>query len=210
MAIDYKKAEKALYLPGPEPARILVPPMPFIAVDGAGDPNEAGGAYGRALDVLYTLCYTIKMSKLGGGAPAGYFDYVVPPLEGLWCMENGAPGVDYGNKAGFTWMSMIRQPSFVTPAVFEAAQQTALKKKGVDTSIARLTVYDEGDAVQCMHFGAFDDEPATMARMEAFLAENGLVSDYGARRHHEIYLGDPRKVAVEKRRTVLRIPVREA
>ncbi len=209
MAVDFKKLYHGLFQPGRSPERVLVPPLTYIAVDGRGDPNEPGGAYAGALALLYALCYTIKMSKLGADVPKGYYDYVVPPLEGLWEMSGGRAGVDYGDKAGFVWTAMICQPEFVTEEVFRWAAASVAEKKGLDPAPARLYRYDEGDCVQCMHLGAYDDEPATMARMDAFLAENGLSPDYGARRHHEIYLSDPRKTAVEKRRTILRAPVKE-
>ena len=209
--LDYKKAYKDLYAPKTTPAEILVPPITFIMVDGAGDPNAEGGAYQAAMELLYALSYTIKMSKMGGNAPAGWFDYVVPPLEGLWWMANGAAGVDYARKSDLRWVSMIRQPEFVTPEVFAWACGEAHRKKGVDPSPARLEALDEGLCVQCMHIGPFDDEPATVAKLEAFINENGLLNDIGdTRRHHEIYLADPRKGDPAKMKTVLRIPVKRA
>ena len=211
-ALDFKKAYPDLYLPKAKPALIDVPAMTFIAVDGEGDPNEEDGSFSRAVDLLYGLSYTIKMSKMGGRAPDGYYEYVVPPLEGLWRTKSGAPGeLDLLHKDEFVFTAMIRQPEFVTQAVFDAAGETVLKKKGLDPAGARLMSYAEGLSVQCMHLGPYDAEPATMARMYAFIEENGLAADYSdARRHHEIYLGDPRKTAPEKLRTVLRIPVRRA
>ncbi len=207
---DFKKEYKELYAPKTEPAKITVPPMIFLMADGEGDPNAVGGAYSNVVGLLYALSYAIKMSKLGKIMPEGYFEYVVPPLEGLWWMKHGAPGVDYNNKAGFCWTSMIRQPEFVTPEVFDRACAEVRRKKGFDPSGARLQILDEGLCVQCMHHGPFDHEPATVAKIEAFLGENGLENDIGeTRRHHEIYLGDPRKTTPEKMRTVLRIPVRE-
>ena len=210
-AFDFKKAYKDLYLPKETPELITVPVMRYIAVDGAGDPNEPEGAYSKALALLYALCYTIKMSKMGTFAVDGYYDYVVPPLEGFWQMDDGAPGVDYTRKSGFTWTSLIRQLEFVTPGVFAWACDEVRRKKGLDPTPARLIDIDEGLCVQCLHVGPFDDEPATVAKMERYMAENGLVPDFSnARRHHEIYLGDPRKCAPDKQRSVLRHPVKSA
>lgn len=209
--LDYKKEYKDLYAPKTAPAEILVPPIKFIAVNGAGDPNEEGGAYKNTVGLLYTLSYTIKMSRMGGNAPEGYFDYVVPPLEGLWWMADGSHGVDYSRKSDFCWVSMIRQPDFVTPEVFQWACGEARRKKDVDPSAARLETLDEGLCVQCMHIGSYDEEPATVAKIESYIRENGLVNDIGdVRRHHEIYLSDPRKADPAKLKTVLRVPVRKA
>ncbi|MEN6593655.1 MAG: GyrI-like domain-containing protein [Clostridiaceae bacterium] len=205
---EFVKEQKNLYQPSGQPSMIDVPEMTFLAVDGRGNPNEQEGAYAKALELLYALSYTIKMSPKGGHVIAGYYEYRVPPLEGLWQMEHGLPGVDYQNKAGFEWTSMIRQPEFVNRDVFEWACAEVLRKKKIDPSAARLFVYQEGLCVQCMHIGAYDDEPATVEKMDRFIAEQGYRNDMGAlRRHHEIYLGDPRKTAPEKRKTVLRHPV---
>jgi hypothetical protein len=209
--LDYKKKYKDLYVPKSKPVKILVPPMKFIMVEGTGDPNEEDGAYTNAVGLLYTLSYTIKMSTMSGSAPEGYFDYVVPPLEGLWWMADGLAGVDYSRKSDFCWVSMIRQPEFVTPEVFAWACAEARRKKDIDFSPARLETLDEGLCVQCMHIGPYDDEPATVAKMEAFIEANGLINDIGDnRRHHEIYLSDPRRGDPAKLKTVLRVPVREA
>jgi len=205
---DFKKEQKDLYQPKTEPALIDVPQMTFIAVDGTGDPNEPDGAYAAALELLYALSYTIKMSEKNGHAVDGFFAYRVPPLEGLWQMADGQPGVDYGNKSGFAWTSMIRQPEFVDDAVFEWACAEAGRKKGIDTSAARRMQYREGLCVQCMHIGPYDGEPETIERLDSFAVQNGYRIDIGSvRRHHEIYLGDPRKTAPEKLKTVLRHPV---
>ena len=205
---DFTKEEKALYQPKAAPSIIDVPEMVFLVVDGAGDPNEAEGAYANAVSLLYALSYTIKMSPKGGHAIGGFFAYRVPPLEGLWEMANGAPGVDYGNKAGFVWTSMIRQPEFVEEEAFAWACGEVRRKKGIDPSAARLFRYREGLCVQCMHTGPYDTEPESVARMDEFLAQQGYRNDLcAARRHHEIYLGDPRKTAPEKRRTILRHPI---
>lgn len=206
--VDFTKEEKALYQPKTEPSLIDVPEMTFFAVDGAGDPNDPSGTYAAAVGLLYALSYTVKMSDRGGHAIGGFFAYRVPPLEGLWQMANGRPGVDYADKAGFEWTSMIRQPAFVDEDVFSWACAEVRRKKGIDPSVARLFRYREGLCVQCMHIGPYDDEPATVTRMDAFLAQNGYRNDLSeARKHHEIYLGDPRRTAPEKRRTVLRHPV---
>lgn len=190
--------------------KVTVPSMHFIMVNGTGDPNVPAGSYQNAVGLLYALSYTIKMSRMGKNIPKGYFDYVVPPLEGLWWMADGFTGVDYARKTDFCWTSMIRQPEFVTPDVFEWACNEARRKKGVDPSTARLERFEEGLCVQCLHLGPYDEEPATVAKLERFLEQNGLINDIGDhRRHHEIYLSDPRKVDPAKRRTVLRIPVRE-
>lgn len=206
---DYKKEYKDLYLPGKAPALVHVPAMQFIMVDGRGNPNEEGGDYQQAIGLLYALAWTIKMSKTSH-APQGYFEYVMPPLEGLWWMEN-CDTPDFLHKDRFCWTSMLRQPEFVTPEIFAWAQAEAAAKKGLDTGAARLCAWEEGVCVQCMHQGAYDEEPATLAKINAYLTANGWDPDIGpTRRHHEIYLGDPRRVAPEKRRTVLRVPVRRS
>jgi len=208
--LDYKKEYKDLYLPGKKPGKIVVPPMRFITVEGKGDPNEEDGDYKKAVGLLYALSYTVKMSKMGSCKPQGYFEYVVPPLEGLWWME-GIKGVDLSRKSDFCWVSLIRQPEFVTPQVFAWACGEVERKKGIDPSPARLETLDEGLCVQCMHSGPYDDEPVTVAKIEAFIEENCLINDIGdTRRHHEIYLSDPRKCNPAKMKTVLRIPVRAA
>ena len=205
---DFTKEQKILYQPKTEPAIVDVPDMIFIAVDGAGDPNEEGGAYAKAVGLLYALCYTIKMSDKGKHALAGFFAYRVLPLEGLWQMAGGQPGVDYRNKAGFEWTSMIRQPNFVDESVFNWACDEVRRKKKIDPARARLFCYSEGLCVQCMHLGAYNEEPATVARMDQFVEQNGYRNDIGlVRRHHEIYLGDPRKTAPARLKTILRHPV---
>ncbi len=208
MAFDFKREYREFYLPGRTPEIVLIPPMNFVAMAGAGDPNAPDGDYARALAVLYAVAYTIKMSRLGRRTIEGYFDYVVPPLEGFWWQE-GARGVDYGRKADFCWLSVLRLPDFVTPADFDWAVAEASRKKGLDCSTARFETIEEGMCVQIMHLGPYDDEPATVARLEAFIEENGYASDFtDVRRHHEIYLSDPRRTAPEKLKTVIRLPVR--
>ncbi|MCD2492309.1 GyrI-like domain-containing protein [Lacrimispora sp. NSJ-141] len=207
---DYKKIYKELYMPGRSPALVNVPPIPFIMIDGQGNPNDADGEYAQAVSLLYALSYAIKMNKTGDSVPEGYFEYVVPPLEGLWDFR-GTKETFPQDKSDFIWTSMIRQPDFVTPPVFSRACRTVRSKKGLDTSKARLCTWEEGLCVQCMHLGPYDDEPATLQKISGFLNSNGLLPDIsGKRRHHELYLSDPRKTAPEKMKTVLRLPVRKA
>ena len=209
MAFDYKKAYREFYLPPKTPGIVTVPAMNFLAVRGQGDPNEEDGAYKQALGMLYAVAFTIKMSKLGKHKLEGYFDYVVPPLEGFW-QQDGVSGMDYGRKADFRWLSVIRVPDFVTAEDFRWAVETASEKKKLDCSRAELRAIREGLCVQMMHIGAYDDEPSSVAQMDAFLRENGYENDFTAERlHHEIYLSDPRKTAAEKRKTVIRHPVRK-
>ena len=206
---DYKKEYKALYLPKEMPSIVEVPSMQYAAVRGHGDPNEPDGEYGRAVAVLYGISYTIKMSYKGSRKVDGFFEYVVPPLEGFWWMEGGAPGVDYRNKSGFNWISIIRVPEFVTEEVFAWAKEEAQRKKGIDTSLAELITVSEGLCVQCLHIGSYNEEPATVAKMDHYRMEQGYenhISD--RRRDHEIYLSDPRKVSPESMKTVIRQPVR--
>ena len=205
--LDFVKQDKALYQPKAVPAIIDVPQMLFLAVDGKGDPNEPDGAYSKAVGLLYALSYTIKMSDKGSTYLPGFAPFRVAPLEGFWQMSGGQPGVDYENKAHFEWTSVIRQPAFVDEAAFEWACEEVRRKKGLDTSLARLWRYTEGLSVQMMHIGPYDAEPASVARMDAFLAENGYRNDLGVRRHHEIYLSDPSRSAPAKMKTVLRHPV---
>lgn len=206
---DYKKEYKALYLPKEMPSIVEVPSMQYAAVRGHGDPNEPEGEYGRAVAVLYGISYTIKMSYKGSRKIDGFFEYVVPPLEGFWWMEGGAPGVDYRNKSGFNWISIIRVPEFVTEEVFAWAKEEAQRKKRIDTSLAELITVSEGLCVQCLHIGSYNEEPATVAKMDHYRMEQGYENDISdRRRHHEIYLSDPRKVSPERMKTVIRHPVR--
>ncbi len=204
---EFIKEYKELYQPKTVPAIIDVPEMVFLAVDGKGNPNDLDGEYGKAVGLLYALSYTIKMSDKSKTQLAGFYAYKVAPLEGLWQMSGGVPGVDYNNKDKFEWTSMIRQPEFVDETVFEWACGEVRRKKALDTSRARLLRFREGLCVQMMHIGPYDAEPASVERMDAFLAENGYRNDLGLRRHHEIYLGDPSKSAPEKLKTILRHPV---
>ncbi|MBQ3704092.1 MAG: GyrI-like domain-containing protein [Oscillospiraceae bacterium] len=208
MAFDFKKEYKEFYMPGKKPEIVTVPRANYLAVRGSGDPNEEGGAYQRAIGVLYALAYTLKMSYKTDHRIEGFFDYVVPPLEGFW-RQDGVEGVDYADKASFQWTSVIRLPDFITEADFDWAVKTANAKKKLDCSGAVFLTIDEGLCVQIMHIGPFDDEPATVALMDKYLRENGYANDFSeSRRHHEIYLSDARKVPPEKWKTVIRHPIR--
>lgn len=207
MAFDYKKEYKEFYLPKATPKIITIPAMNFIAVQGSGNPNREGGEYKTALSLLYGIAFTIKMSKKGDHRIEGYFDYVVPPLEGLWWQES-QEGIDYTRKEDFQWISMIRLPDFVTPAEFDWAVEEASAKKKTDFSKVQFFTYNERECVQCMHLGSYDNEPATISRMAEFAHTNGYKEDFTeGRLHHEIYLSDPRKCAPERLRTVIRTPV---
>lgn len=207
MAFDFKKEYKEFYLPKNRPQIVTVPPMNYVAVRGQGDPNEEGGAYKHSIAVLYAIAYTIKMSKMGDHRMEGYFDFVVPPLEGFW-WQQGKEGFDYSDKGAFQWISVIRLPEFVTEGEFTWAVEEATRRKKLDCSCAEFLTVEEGLCVQIMHHGSFDDEPATVAIMDAFLAENGFRNDFTHNRlHHEIYLSDARKVSPEKWKTVIRHPI---
>ena len=209
MAFDYKKEFKEFYLPPKKPQIVEIPEMHFVAVRGSGNPNAEDGEYKSAMQLLYGVAFTIKMSKLGDHRIEGYFDYVVPPLEGLWWQE-GASALELAQKERFQWISMIRLPEFVTKQEFDWAVSEATRKKGLDFAHAEYFRYAEGKCVQCMHVGPYDAEGATIAAMEDFAAKNGFAPDCGdARRHHEIYLSDARKCAPERLKTVIRIPLRE-
>ncbi|MBQ1877673.1 MAG: GyrI-like domain-containing protein [Erysipelotrichaceae bacterium] len=210
MAFDYKKEYKEFYLPAARPQIIEIPAMNYLAVRGKGNPNEEDGKYKQAIGLLYGMAYTIKMSKKGDHQIDGYFDYVVPPLEGFWWQE-GINGVDYGRKEEFNWISVIRLPDFVKEADFQWAVEEATRKKKQDFSKVEFLTLTEGLCVQCLHIGPYDDEPATVALMDQYLKDNGYVNDLSdERRHHEIYLTDARKTAPEKMKTVIRHPIRKA
>lgn len=210
MAFDFKKEYRDLYQPKTKPSIVEVPSMRFIAVDGAGDPNEEGGAYKEAVGLLYGVAYTLKMSYKTDHAIPGFYEYVVPPLEGFW-WQSDIVDIDYSDKATFQWLSAIRVPEFVDENAFAWAVETATGKKKLDFSSVKLIEIDEGLCVQCMHVGPYDDEPATVAAMHAFAESQGYVPDFSeARRHHEIYLSDPRKVDPAKMKTVVRHPVKMA
>ena len=209
MAFDYKKEYKEFYLP-PKKAQIVdLPKMQFGAVRGKGNPNDEDGEYKSALNILYGISYTIKMSKMGDHRIEGYFDYVVPPLEGLWWQE-GIDGIDYSRKEDFNWISMIRLPDFVSESDFEWAKKSVQEKKKLDSSRAELFTFTEGCCVQIMHLGSYDDEPVSVKAMDDFAAANSYALDFSKTRlHHEIYLSDPRKCAPEKLKTVIRHPVKK-
>ena len=209
MAFDFKKEYKEFYMPKNKPEIVLVPKANYIAVRGKGNPNEEDGAYQKAVGVLYAVAYTLKMSARAGYEMEGFFDYVVPPLEGFW-WQDGVEGVDYKNKSEFNWISVIRLPDFVTEKDGGWAVETAEKKKKIDCSRAEFLCVDEGLCVQIMHTGPFDDEPATVALMDEYIRENGYENDMaGGRLHHEIYLSDARKTEPSKWKTVIRHPIRK-
>ena len=209
MAFDFKKTYKELYLPPKTPHLIQVPAQTFLAVRGQGDPNQAGGAYQEAIGLLYAVAYTIKMSKLGPAQPEGYFDYVMPPLEGLWWMPDTS-AIDFAQKARFCWIALIRLPEFVTQEVFRWAVETAAAKKKLDLSPVEFFSYEEGLCVQCLHQGPYDREPETLQAMADHAQAQGYALDLeGPRRHHEIYLSDPRRCKPENLKTVLRQPVKK-
>ena len=209
MAFDYKKEYKEFYMPANKPSIIIVPKMNYIAVRGKGNPNDENGEYKNSIGLLYAIAFTIKMSYKGSHKIDGYFEYVVPPLEGFWWQE-GSDTIDYANKNGFNFISLIRLPDFVTKADFDWAVQEATNKKKADFSKVEFLTYDEGVCVQCMHVGSYDDEPKTVALMHEYMAANGYVLDISeSRYHHEIYLSDPRKCAGEKLKTVVRHPIKK-
>jgi len=235
MAFDFKKEYKEFYMPKDKPAIITVPGMNYIAVRGKGDPNDETGDYKAAIGLLYGIAFTIKMSRKGDHRIDGYFDYVVPPLEGFWWQGaasakpnsnattdqpptegrghfqlEGIQGIDYNRKEDFNWISVIRLPDFVTKADFNWAVKEATKKKKMDFSKVEFFTYDEGLCVQCMHIGSYDDEPATVAMMHEFMDQQGYELDITDKRlHHEIYLSDARKVAPEKLKTIIRHPIKK-
>lgn len=209
MAFDFKKEYKEFYMPKNKPEIVSVPKANYIAVRGKGDPNEEGGAYKQAIGVLYAVAYTLKMSYKTDYKIKGFFEYVVPPLEGFW-WQNNVVGIDYTDKSTFNWISIIRLPDFVTQEDFDWAVQTATQKKQIDCSAAEFFTIDEGLCVQIMHLGPFDDEPKTVAIMDEYIQKNGYVNDFNEKRlHHEIYLSDARRVAPEKWKTVIRHPIRK-
>lgn len=226
MAFDFKKEYKEFYMPKNKPCIVNVPPMNYIAVRGKGNPNIEGGEYQQAIGILYALAYTLKMSYKTDYKIEGFFDYVVPPLEGFWWQEeqdstdgtaqSGQPdrlrregSIDYDKKGTFHWISVIRLPDFITEKDFSWAVQTASEKKKMDCSSAEFLRIDEGLCVQCMHLGSFDSEPATIALMDEYIQEQGYANDFSDMRlHHEIYMSDARRVAPEKWKTVIRHPIK--
>ncbi len=208
MAFDFKKEYKEFYMSKSVPEIVTVPKANYIAVRGMGDPNQEGGAYQSAVSILYAVAYTLKMSYKTDYRIEGFFEYVVPPLEGFWWQE-GVDGVDYRDKSTFHWISVIRLPEFVTKRDFDWAVEEAARKKKLDCSLAEFLTIEEGLCVQIMHIGPFDNEPSTVALMDQYIAENGYANDMNENRlHHEIYLSDARKAAPEKRKTVIRHPIR--
>ncbi|MBP3440469.1 MAG: GyrI-like domain-containing protein [Tidjanibacter sp.] len=209
MAFDFKKEYKEFYMPGARPQLVEVPEANYLAVRGKGDPNEEAGEYKKAIEMLYSVAYTLKMSYKGGRQIEGFFEYVVPPLEGFWWQE-GICGVDLAHKELFSWISVIRLPDFITREDFEWAVQTATKKKKIDCSKVEFLTIREGLSVQIMHIGPYDDEPQSVALMHAWAEQNGYEIDLSEERlHHEIYLSDARKTPPSKLRTVIRHPVRK-
>lgn len=210
MAFDYKKEYKEFYMPPKKPGIVNVPSANYIAVCGYGDPNEEDGEYKASIGLLYGIAFTIKMSYKGDHKIEGYFEYVVPPLEGLWWQNRNKLGIDYSSKETFHFISMIRLPEFVTKEEFEWAVQEATKKKKQDFSKVEYFQYNEGLCVQCMHLGSYDEEPATINAMNQYAHEQGYKPDTsGERLHHEIYLSDPRRTEVSKLKTVIRHPITE-
>ena len=210
MAFDFKKEYKEFYMPKNKPEIVTVPKANYIAVRGKGNPNEIDGAYQQAISILYAVACTLKMSYKTEHKIEGFFEYVVPPLEGFWWQDN-VDGIDYADKAAFNWISVIRLPEFITKKDFEWAVETASEKKKLDCSSAEFLTVDEGLCVQIMHIGAFDDEPQTVTLMDEYIAQNGYENDITeSRLHHEIYLSDARKVAPEKWKTVIRHPIKRS
>ena len=209
MPFDFKKEYKEFYLPKNKPQIVNVPKANYIAIRGQGNPNEEGGAYQRAISVLYAVAYTLKMSYKSDYRIDGFYEYVVPPLEGFW-WQNGIHGVDYSKKDEFNWISIIRLPDFITRENFDWAVKTASEKKKIDCSKAEFLTIEEGLCVQIMHIGSFDDEPASLEKMDKYLAENGYEKDFSETRlHHEIYLSDPRKSTPDKQKTAIRHPIKK-
>lgn len=210
MAFDYKKEYKEFYMPKNKPGIVTLPGMNYLAVRVEGDPNQEDSEYKQSIGLLYGVAFTIKMSKMGDHKIDGYFDYVVPPLEGFW-WQDGITGIDYAHKERFRGISVIRLPDFVTRTDFDWAIEEATRKKKTDFSKVEFLTYDEGECVQCMHIGPYDDEPATIALMHEYMESRGYLLDITDKRlHHEIYLSDARKVAPEKLKTVIRHPIRKA
>ena len=209
MPFDYKKEYKEFYMPPKKPTIVEVPAMNYIAVRGKGDPNDENGDYKKAIGLLYGIAFTIKMSKMGSHKIEGYFDYVVPPLEGFW-WQDGVEGIDYAHKELFNWISVIRLPDFVTKEEFNWAVAEATARKKEDFSNVEFLTINEGICVQCMHIGPYDDEPATVEMMHRYMDQEGYQLDINEERlHHEIYLSDVRKTASDKLKTVIRHPIRK-
>lgn len=209
MAFDFKKEYKEFYLPPKKPGIVTVPVMNYIAVRGKGNPNDENGEYKEGIGLLYGIAFAIKMSYKGNHKMDGYFQYVVPPLEGFW-WQNGIAGIDYNHKENFNFISVIRVPDFVTKEEFDWAVGEATEKKKTDFSKVEFFTYHEGECVQCMHIGSFDDEPQTIEAMHEYAKQQGYEIDItDTRYHHEIYLSDPRKCDASKLRTVVRHPIKK-
>lgn len=210
MAFDYKREYKDLYAPPKKPSIIDVPSMNYLAVRGKGNPNEENSEYKESLSLLYAVAFTIKMSKKGDHAIEGYFDYVVPPLEGFWWQDGSTKGIDYARKDDLHFISCIRLPDFVSKDEFNWAIAEATHKKEADFSKVEFMPASEGLCVQCMHIGTYDSEPATIEKMNEFATTQGYTLDFNAKRlHHEIYLSDPRRCAPERLKTVIRHPIKQ-
>ena len=210
MAYDFKQDSNEFYRSKNKPEIVDVPKANYLAVRGSGDSNEEGGAYQQAISVLYAVAYTLKMSYKTEYKIEGFYEYVVPPLEGFWWQEN-IFGVDYSDKSTFHWISVIRVPDFISEKDFDWAVEMAKNKKKIDCSSAEFITIEEGLCVQIMHIGPFDEEPKSVAIMDEFLEKNGYVNDMNAERlHHEIYLSDARKVPADKWKTIIRHPIKEA
>ena len=210
MAFDYKKEYKEFYMPKNKPNIVEIPKMNYIAVRGKGNPNEENSEYKNSIGLLYAIAFTIKMSYKGTHKINGYFQYVVPPLEGLWWQEGNKNGIDYTSKDKFNFISIIRLPDFVTKEDFKWVIQEATSKKKQDFSKVEFLTYNEGICVQCMHIGSYDDEPTTMNSMHEYMTQNGYELDItNTRFHHEIYLSDPRRCEINKLKTVIRHPIRK-
>ena len=209
MAFDYKKEYKEFYIPKNKPSIVEIPKMNYIAVRGKGNPNDEEGEYKKTIGLLYGIAFTIKMSYKGTHKIDGYFEYVVPPLEGFW-WQDGRVGIDYNQKEELNFISIIRLPDFVTKKDFDWAIEEATKKKKQDFSKVEFLTYDEGICVQCMHVGSYDNEPATVELMHKYMEENGYILDITDKKfHHEIYLSDPRKCNENKLKTVIRHPIKK-
>lgn len=210
MAFDYKKEYKEFYSPKNKPSIVEIPKMNYIAVRGKGNPNAEDGEYKKSIGLLYAIAFTIKMSYKGSYKIDGYFEYVVPPLEGFWWQDGNKNSIDYNDKESLNFISVIRLPDFVTKKDFDWAIEEATNKKKQDFSKVEFLTYDEGVCVQCMHIGSYDNEPATVELMHRYMTENGYELDItDTRLHHEIYLSDPRRCDVNKLKTVIRHPIKK-
>lgn len=209
--LDFKKEFKQLYAPKQTPQILTVPPANFVCIRGEGDPNESGGAYQRAIEVLYAVSYALKMSYKTDYKIDGFFEYFVPPLEGFWRQSGSACGAaDYARKSDFSWISAIRLPDFITRENFDWAVGQAASKKELDCGMTEFLTIDEGLCAQILHVGSFDDEPGSVTKIDEFIAANGYAKDFGEQRtHHEIYLSDPRKIDPKKYKTIIRLPIRK-